>query len=68
MQGTLMRKRVLYPPPLTRSPSFHMEGGLGQCKLVGLSHEKKAVDDAPQKPSFSERGGTTVVVGDSRRV
>ena len=21
-----------------RSPSFHMEGGLGSCKLVGLSH------------------------------
>ena len=35
MQGTLMSKRVLYPPPLSRSPSFHMEGGLGKCKLVG---------------------------------
>ena len=45
-----MRKRVLYPPPLTRSPSFHMEGGfraplalVGWCifgrKCVGYSYE-----------------------------
>ena len=26
--GTLMSQRVLYPLPLSRSPSFHMEGGI----------------------------------------
>ena len=43
MQGTLMSQRVLYPPPLARSPSFHMEGGLGSCKLVGTCSWKEAI-------------------------
>ena len=51
-----------------RSPSFHMEGGLGSCKLVGLFYRKKIVGDALKKPSFPERGGTAPAVGDSRRV
>ena len=51
-----------------RSPSFHMEGGLGSCKLVGLFYRKKIVGDALKKPSFPERGGTALAVGDSRRV
>ena len=41
VQGTLMRKRVLHPPPLARSPSFHMEGGFrAPLALVDLWHEK----------------------------
>ena len=51
-----------------RSPSFHMEGGLGSCMLVGLFYRKKIVGDALKKPSFPERGGTAPAVGDSRRV
>ena len=44
MQGTLMSRRALHPPPLTRFPSFHMEGGfLAPLALVALLHEKNTV-------------------------
>ena len=33
MQGTLTSNRVLHPPPLSRSPSFHMEGGYCSVSL-----------------------------------
>ena len=33
MQGTLMSKRVLHPPPLSRSPSFHMKEAWGSASL-----------------------------------
>ena len=56
MWGTLMSQRVLYPPPLTRSPSFHMEGGVGSCKLMGLFYRKKIVGDATQSPLSLEEG------------
>ena len=38
-------------------PSFHMEGGLGSCKLMGLFYRKKIVDDAPQSPLSLKEGG-----------
>ena len=56
MWGTLMSQRVLHPPPQA-VPSFHMEGGLGSCKLVGLFYRKKIVGDATQSPLSLKEGG-----------
>ena len=57
MQGTLMSKRVLYPPPLSRSPSFHMEGGLGKFNRVANCSRKKAVSNARKSPLSLKEGG-----------
>ena len=66
-----MSKRVLYPPPLSRSPSFHMEGGfyaplalVGWVVLLGASvwgtlMSKRVLYPPPlaRSPSFHMEGG-----------
>ena len=72
--GTLMSQRVLYPPPQAVPLLPHGRRhfcAVGACGVVQPRSSfawAEEVGGATQKPSFSERGGTALAVGDSRRV
>ena len=68
MQLTLMSQRVLYPPPqaVPLLPHGRRLGFVQPRSELLMKKGSGGCNEA--KPSFTERGGTTLVVGDSRRV
>ena len=58
-----MRKRVLYPLPQSRSPSFHMEGGffcaVGACGVggvIGSEYARHSYESASSLSSTAHAG------------